>query len=62
MRRSNRKKKSKGCRGRYTYSSEEEESADDGKSVEEDFIVGSDNEVDKENMEPAPVIYKMEGA
>jgi hypothetical protein len=57
MRRSNRKKnKNKGCRGRYKYSSEEEESEDDGLSVEEDFIVGSDNEFDKENMEPDPVI------
>ena len=53
MRRSNRKKsKSKGCRGRYTYSSEEEES-EEGLSVEEDFIVNSDNGFDKENVEPA---------
>jgi hypothetical protein len=53
MRRSNRKKnKSKGCRGRYAYSSEEEES-EEGLSVEEDFILKEDDESDKENVQPA---------
>lgn len=55
MRRSNRKKsKSKGCRGRYMYSSEEEESEGQGLSVEDDFMVHSDNDFngDKENIEP----------